>query len=195
MSQAFRKCARHQPFLLSLSSLTKRQCRSLISQTTPWMTKQSSQNLEDGDSYRKDRINSNISHSFPDFIEQWNRDTFRRFGYGMTGVTLCSAAIPPLMGLPVSAFLPAALMGLLTAGYWRVGLTDIRQTSHAVRRNYPVIGNLRYILEMVRVWIRFRWEQMAIVIASKKPFAYFFFSDATRITSIYCGIGPRWSTI
>lgn len=35
-----------------------------------------------------------------------------------------------------------------------VGLNDLRQTRHAVRRNYPVLGNIRYLVEAVRPEIR-----------------------------------------
>ena len=35
-----------------------------------------------------------------------------------------------------------------------LGLRDVRQTRHAVIRNYPVIGHLRYLLEFIRPEIR-----------------------------------------
>jgi hypothetical protein len=35
-----------------------------------------------------------------------------------------------------------------------VGLDDLAQTSHTLRRNFPVLGNLRYLLESVRPEIR-----------------------------------------
>ncbi len=35
-----------------------------------------------------------------------------------------------------------------------VGLNDLRQTRHAVRRNYPILGNIRYLVEAVRPEIR-----------------------------------------
>lgn len=35
-----------------------------------------------------------------------------------------------------------------------LGLVDITQTRHAIRRNYPVIGNLRYFFEAIRPEIR-----------------------------------------
>nr|BFD44143.1 FMN-binding glutamate synthase family protein [Pseudomonas sp. FFPRI_1] len=61
-----------------------------------------------------------------------------------------------------------ALGGLLLAsrvpGWWPLtlvatalsllGLYDLRQTRHAVRRNYPVIGNIRYLVERVRPELR-----------------------------------------
>ncbi|MFN3586644.1 MAG: FMN-binding glutamate synthase family protein [Moraxellaceae bacterium] len=45
----------------------------------------------------------------------------------------------------------------LAAGAWLltlVGLYDLRQTRHAVRRNYPVLGNIRYLVEAIRPEIR-----------------------------------------
>ncbi|MDX9875560.1 MAG: glutamate synthase-related protein, partial [Spongiibacteraceae bacterium] len=44
----------------------------------------------------------------------------------------------------------AAVCALLVA----VGVGDLVQTSHAVRRNYPIIGNLRYFFEMIRPAVR-----------------------------------------
>ncbi|HVI91659.1 MAG TPA: FMN-binding glutamate synthase family protein, partial [Dongiaceae bacterium] len=35
-----------------------------------------------------------------------------------------------------------------------VGIYDLVQPHHAVRRNYPVIGNVRYLIEMIRPEIR-----------------------------------------
>ena len=45
---------------------------------------------------------------------------------------------------------PMVVLGTITAGYWHLGLKDMQQSSHAIRRNYPVLGNMRYILETVR---------------------------------------------
>jgi glutamate synthase domain-containing protein 2 len=45
---------------------------------------------------------------------------------------------------------PAAVFGGLTL----VGVWDFLQSKHAIRRNYPVIGHLRYFLEYVRPEIR-----------------------------------------
>lgn len=87
-----------------------------------------------------------VSHNFPDFIEHWNRTTFRKVGYGLTAATVLSCAM--------SAVVPSIALGLLTFGYWRVGLYDIKQSSHTLSRNYPVLGHVRYILEMIRPELR-----------------------------------------
>jgi glutamate synthase domain-containing protein 2 len=46
---------------------------------------------------------------------------------------------------------------LLAIACWMMtvlGLYDFRQTHHAIRRNYPVIGNLRYLFETIRPEMR-----------------------------------------
>ncbi|HYQ37418.1 MAG TPA: FMN-binding glutamate synthase family protein [Pseudomonas sp.] len=42
------------------------------------------------------------------------------------------------------------LAGLLSL----VGINDMRQAHHAVRRNYPILGNIRYLMEYIRPEIR-----------------------------------------
>ncbi len=39
---------------------------------------------------------------------------------------------------------------LLTGPLFALGLYDAQQTRHAIRRNFPVIGNLRYLFELIR---------------------------------------------
>lgn len=46
------------------------------------------------------------------------------------------------------------LLGLLLLGLCWIGLRDMRQTKSAVRRNYPIIGNVRFMLEKIRPEIR-----------------------------------------
>ncbi len=43
---------------------------------------------------------------------------------------------------------------LFTALLSLVGLNDLRQSHHAVRRNYPILGNIRYLIETIRPEIR-----------------------------------------
>ena len=42
----------------------------------------------------------------------------------------------------------------LTSAYWKIGTDDVDQVHHAIRRNYPVLGNVRYALEVLRPEIR-----------------------------------------
>lgn len=57
-----------------------------------------------------------------------------------------------LLGITGSSWwlLLAALFGTLVI----MGVVDLHQTTHAIRRNYPVIGNMRFLFEYVRPEIR-----------------------------------------
>jgi glutamate synthase domain-containing protein 2 len=104
------------------------------------------------DFWTKDSINAAVGHSFPDFIEFWDRNVFRNVGYGLVaGSTGLGAAA---LWHDPGWMIPAGLATILTAGYWRIGLQDMKQQSHAVRRNYPVLGNMRYVLETLRPELR-----------------------------------------
>jgi hypothetical protein len=107
----------------------------------------SSQHQDDDDIWSKHRVTGFVGHNFPDFIEHWSRDTFRKVGYGLGASTGALAALSAAWSPTLVA--PAVVAGILTTAYWRVGLNDMKQTSHAIRRNYPVLGNMRYIFEAV----------------------------------------------
>jgi glutamate synthase domain-containing protein 2 len=63
-------------------------------------------------------------------------------------LTVLSAALA--LAADAGWWVPCAFFGALTV----VGINDMRQTRHAIRRNYPVIGNLRFLFEFVRPEIR-----------------------------------------
>ncbi|NYT35462.1 FMN-binding glutamate synthase family protein [Allopusillimonas soli] len=67
-------------------------------------------------------------------------------------VIITATVVFLVLGIFASAawLLPAALCAALTA----VGVMDLRQTRHAIRRNYPVIGNLRFLFEYIRPEMR-----------------------------------------
>lgn len=46
------------------------------------------------------------------------------------------------------------LLTLLTGALTLLGIRDLRQSRHALLRNYPVIGHIRYLIEQVRPEIR-----------------------------------------
>src|SRR5882672_5470523 len=46
--------------------------------------------------------------------------------------------------------IPFAVCGLLAA----IGVLDMAQTQHSLRRNYPILANLRFMLETIRPEIR-----------------------------------------
>ena len=64
------------------------------------------------------------------------------------GATILFAALAPFVGL--WALWPMTLAGALTA----LGIWDMVQTHHALRRNYPILANFRFLLESVRPEIR-----------------------------------------
>src|SRR3546814_7863953 len=60
--------------------------------------------------------------------------------------------------LAILGTLTFLVLGLATSAWWLLaalvfaaltvtGILDLRQTRHAIRRNYPVIGNLRFFFE------------------------------------------------
>ncbi len=63
---------------------------------------------------------------------------------GTLGFALLAAFVSVWMVIPALVF----------AGLSLVGLHDITQTQHAVLRNYPIIGHVRYMLESIRPEIR-----------------------------------------
>jgi len=90
------------------------------------------------------RVNvKNISAGLPDWIEHWDRGTFHKVGYGLAAVSV--ASFPLLQDI----FVTIPLIGV-TSAYWIIGLRDIRQPQQTIRRNFPVLGNMRYLMEMIR---------------------------------------------
>lgn len=81
-----------------------------------------------------------------DLIEKWTPASFRWVG----GVFAAATAASALLGSPLLTFGAAAFTG----AYWKIGLDDLSQTSSTVRRNFPVLGHLRFILESLRPEIR-----------------------------------------
>ncbi len=60
-----------------------------------------------------------------------------------------------LTGLLALLSLPFSLgFAVFCLGLFLLGLQDLRQSQHAVRRNYPLTGRLRYALEYIRPEIR-----------------------------------------
>ncbi|CAM9566539.1 unnamed protein product, partial [Ectocarpus fasciculatus] len=87
-----------------------------------------------------------LSEGVPDWIEQWSPEVFRKVGYGMAaGVVATGALGGPLTGLVVA---------VPVAGYWWVGLRDLKQESSTLKRNFPVLANVRFLLESIRPEIR-----------------------------------------
>ena len=77
-------------------------------------------------------------------LSLFNRYTFFVICILFTIVTL------PLLG-SVGWLWP---LTLITAALSLLGIYDLLQTRHAVRRNYPILGNVRYLVESIRPEIR-----------------------------------------
>lgn len=89
---------------------------------------------------------------FPEFIEWWDKKAFYAVGAASTlGVGAYASAAMAATGsvgaMPVVA-------GVVVGLYWFQGMKDMRQERHAVLRNFPVLGNVRYIFEVIRPEIR-----------------------------------------
>lgn len=87
------------------------------------------------------------STGLPDFIEHWSRDLFKKTGVGLIVGT-------GILGVTWGASLGTFTVASLVAGYWAIGIRDMAQPSHTIRRNFPVLGHMRYLLESVRPEIR-----------------------------------------
>ncbi|MDG1583295.1 FMN-binding glutamate synthase family protein [Pseudomonas sp. GOM6] len=73
-----------------------------------------------------------------------NRYAFFAFCVLLTLVTL------PFLGAHEWLWALTLVAGMLSL----VGVNDLLQTRHAVRRNYPILGNIRYLVEAIRPEIR-----------------------------------------
>ena len=88
-----------------------------------------------------------VSSNFPDFIEHWNRKAFYNVGYASAAMSVGMVGIYGVCQETV-------ILSSLVAGYWALGLKDMSQRTHALLRNFPVLGNLRFLFEMLRPEIR-----------------------------------------
>ena len=89
--------------------------------------------------------------NFPEFLEHWSRQKFYQFGtVGAAGAGAATAAAVG-MGAHVEQ---ALVLDAIVALYWYIGMRDIKQTAKAIPHNFPVLGNIRYLLESIRPEIR-----------------------------------------
>ncbi len=59
-----------------------------------------------------------------------------------------------LIGVPLFWWTGWHILALLCAALWALGVWNLVQTKHAILRNYPVIGHVRWLVEMVRPELR-----------------------------------------
>lgn len=75
--------------------------------------------------------------------QNWSPRAFRRVGAFATAAVTGLSAVYPSAGW---LFIPLA-------AYWSVGMIDMKQTHHTIRRNFPVLGNFRW---RERCWLLLR---------------------------------------
>jgi glutamate synthase domain-containing protein 2 len=70
-------------------------------------------------------------------------------------LAIAGALLLAVLALWLPAWRGLALAGLAVTGFLSlIGIRDLFQTRHAVLRNYPIIGHLRFLLEDIRPEIR-----------------------------------------
>jgi hypothetical protein len=85
--------------------------------------------------------NTPVCCARPDIIEKWGPRPFYITGSAMT----TGVAALAVVGAPASA----AVLGVPVALYWYIGLKDMHQKEHTILRNFPFLGHLRYLLEVL----------------------------------------------
>ena len=104
--------------------------------------------FKDTEGFPKSHISNKIFRGevnyFPDFIHSWTPERFKAVGAGLAAG---SGGLVTLLGMTNWLSLSSVSF---TAIYWYLGLSDLRQERHTVRKNFPVLGRVRYIFEVLR---------------------------------------------
>ena len=66
--------------------------------------------------------------------------------FWILSLTVYAIALLVYMLSPTASF----IIALVYTPIFIIGINDMKQTTHAVRRNFPIIGNLRYFFELIR---------------------------------------------
>ncbi|GAB5368010.1 hypothetical protein AAMO2058_001281000 [Amorphochlora amoebiformis] len=85
---------------------------------------------------------------FPEFLEKWTRTRFYQFGAAGTAGVLASAFYTGPLTLTTGT------LAAVVTGYWALGLRDIWQKNHTLKRNFPVLAHFRYLAEQIRPEVR-----------------------------------------
>ncbi|XXQ31632.1 Glutamate synthase domain-containing protein [Plasmodiophora brassicae] len=85
---------------------------------------------------------------FPDWIAAWTRQRFYKVSsMGFVATASAMAILGPEAITPWALAIPAST-------FFLVGMRDVRQHRHSIRRNFPVLGRIRYLFESIRPEIR-----------------------------------------
>ncbi len=87
------------------------------------------------------------SDRISEVIEKWNTRKF--YGIGIGGISVSTIAV-----ITSGVNINTSSLCSFVACYWAIGLLDIAQPHHAIRRNFPILGHLRYFLESIGPEIR-----------------------------------------
>ena len=90
--------------------------------------------------FSKEKTVGNVNYH-PDFLHAWTPELFKKSVAGLAVVSGLSCFLHPVLGLGLGGF---------TTAYAALGYTDMKQTRHTIRRNFPVVGHLRYLFETLR---------------------------------------------
>lgn len=113
---------------------------------TPWNV--DDKNTKNGSPSKWEVKSGDTATRFPDWIEKCDRKMFYKLASGMTGgAALTALFLGPTSFISYLVFIPVGL-------FWYQGIKDMRQHRHTIRRNFPVIGNIRYLFESIRPEIR-----------------------------------------
>lgn len=84
-------------------------------------------------------------------------------------------------------FVPFLIFGAFTA----LGIRDVRQNHHAVTKNYPLIGHIRFLFEKIRPEIR---QYLIEGDKDEQPFSREhgrWYTNAPKVPKIKAPLGPR----
>lgn len=156
LPNGLRGLARHPALLLQRRLGEPLRVRAFAAASDPQMNTRTNKELKVtsiGKTGRteRDEAGKYKGHTFPELLEHWSREKFYQVGYlGLGGAGLTTVAA---FGVG-SGHVPALMLDAAVAAYWYVGKKDIAQTNKAIPHNFPVLGNLRYLLESIRPEIR-----------------------------------------
>mmetsp|Transcript_37039 Transcript_37039/g.118754 ORF Transcript_37039/g.118754 Transcript_37039/m.118754 type:complete len:614 (-) Transcript_37039:1526-3367(-) len=116
-----------------------RRCFGVVSQSSPllWSPRHTTTTTTTTRRWEGTQRTSGL----PEFVEQWTPRVFRSVGWGL------AATSGALFGCGL--YEQSLVLGVATASYWRVGVLDL-ESKQTLRRNFPVLIHVRYLLESIR---------------------------------------------
>jgi hypothetical protein len=88
----------------------------------------------------KEKTVGNVNYH-PDFLHAWTPKLFKKSVVGLGVVSGLSFFLHPALAVGLGGF---------TGVFAAIGFSDMKQKRHTIRRNFPVVGHLRYLFETLR---------------------------------------------